>query len=151
MPLQRTSVTPNFLPGGAKADILTTSCKQMLQPKYTMNGFEVHDQMTANGSTHFRVLRVLLRSNLQSLQPVLQKAIAEAFTKEIQSRRQDENGYNILQMLQGPANLVSGWISIPTFSMAKSVVTSANSLVFFGEQLCTASVVLEKVGSAKIQ
>ncbi len=54
---------------------------KMLQPEYTMNGLGVHDEMRANGSVHNRVLGVLLKQNLELLQPRLQNAIAASFAK----------------------------------------------------------------------
>jgi hypothetical protein len=64
----------------------------MLQPKYTMNGLSVHDEMRANGSVHNRVLRVLLKSNLTLLRPQLKDAIAASFAKEVALGRVDPQG-----------------------------------------------------------
>lgn len=91
----------------------------MFQPKYTMNGLDVQDRMTANGTVHSRVLRVVLRSHLNDLQPALDRVISTTFTNEILSGRQ----------------LPGEWKQLPSFLMAKRVITAANSVVFFGEHL----------------
>ena len=91
----------------------------MFQPKYTMNGLEVEDRMTANGNLHSRVLRVVLRSHLEELQPLLDQIISNILISEISSAKE----------------LPGNWKQLQSFSMAKKVITAANSLVFFGEQL----------------
>lgn len=91
----------------------------MFQPKYTMNGLEVEDRMSANGNLHSRVLGVVLRSNLNDLESSLDAIVANAMTKEF---------------LDGK-KLRDGWTEVPSFLMAKRVITAANSRVFFGEQL----------------
>ena len=65
---------------------------KMLQPKHTMNGLHVHDEMRTNGSTHNRVLRILLKSNLTLLQSHLQNGIAVSFGKELASGTLDSQG-----------------------------------------------------------
>ncbi|KAI9836330.1 MAG: ADP-ribosylation factor protein 3, partial [Sclerophora amabilis] len=84
-----------------------------------MNGFEVHDQMGENGSMHFRVLRTLMTSYLPVLQSSLYRKAQGAFQVELAAsdRRAD------------------GWTGIPTFPMAKKVVGTVNSFMFFGEEL----------------
>ena len=91
----------------------------MFQPKYTMNGLEVEDQMNANGNLHSRALRVILSSHLNDLQPLLGQIISDTFTKEFFSGKK----------------LSGHWMQLQSFSMAKRVITAANSLVFFGEHL----------------
>ena len=58
---------------------------KILQPKYTMNGLNVHDEMNTNGLVHSRVLQILLKSNLPSLQPRLQENIRISCAAEIAS------------------------------------------------------------------
>ena len=84
-----------------------------------MNGLEVEDSMTANGSLHSRVLRVTLRSNLKVLQSSQSGTIASAFNDSFLRGRK----------------VADGWVELPTFMMAKSVITAANSLAFFGPEL----------------
>jgi hypothetical protein len=69
----------------------------MLQPKYTMNGLGVHDEMRANGSVHSRVLVVQLKSNLTTLQPQLQDAIASSFAQEIANKAMNPEGEIIIR------------------------------------------------------
>lgn len=84
-----------------------------------MAGLEVKDQMSANGSLHSRVLHVVLRSNLVTLRPLLQQVISETF----------QSDYASGQML------ADGWTNIRCFSMAKNVIRTTNSAMFFGMQL----------------
>lgn len=91
----------------------------MFQPKYTMNGLEVDDRMSANGSLHSRVLRVVLRSHLDDLQPSLNNTISRMFMEVFDTGRKIQDN----------------WIELQSFLMAKKVITAANSLVFFGEYL----------------
>ncbi|KAF7512408.1 hypothetical protein GJ744_001343 [Endocarpon pusillum] len=92
--------------------------KDLLQPKYTMGGLQVSDQMSANGSLHSRVLRVVLKSHLQDLQGALQNAVAESFLEE----------FHLGKAVPGR----DGWRKLPSFSMAKNVIRTTNSIVFFG-------------------
>ena len=95
----------------------------MFQPKYTMNGLEVQDHMAANGSLHSRVLRVMLRSCLDELQPSLATIISKSLTEELLTGKKVSNG----------------WTDVQCLLMSKRAVVAANSLVFFGEDLskCT--------------
>lgn len=56
---------------------------QLFKPKYTMYEFDVHDEMAANGSMHFRVLRTLLTSNLPRMLPELHSMMQREFGKEV--------------------------------------------------------------------
>lgn len=49
-----------------------------------MYGFVVHDQPTANGSMHARILRTLLTSNLSKLMPALHDTMDKALDKELE-------------------------------------------------------------------
>ena len=63
----------------------------MFQPKYTMNGYELKEEPSANSSGHSRVLRVLLTSKLPLLQTNMQQKISEALTQEFEARK-NQNG-----------------------------------------------------------
>ncbi|KAL8962324.1 MAG: hypothetical protein Q9193_001245 [Seirophora villosa] len=92
---------------------------EMLQPKHTMNGLDVKDITTANGSVHSRVLRVSLTSHLTELQlPMLEKVRAI-----------------MAQEVGGGKTAPDSWTKILCFQMAKNVIRTANSRVFFGETL----------------
>ncbi|OKL62700.1 hypothetical protein UA08_01152 [Talaromyces atroroseus] len=93
--------------------------RQMFQPKYTMDGLEVDDRMSANGSIHSLALQINLRANLLRLQSPVQERIAALFTEELKSASLNPDG----------------WKSLQTFPVAKRLVTAANSLVFFGKEL----------------
>lgn len=90
----------------------------MFQPKYTMNGLEVEDQMAANGSLHSRLLRVMLTGHLEDLQPSLATTVSKSIDEVSAGKR-----------------ISSDWTEIKSFSMSKKVVVAANCLVFFGEKL----------------
>ena len=91
----------------------------MFLPELTMNGLAVEDSMVANGNLHSRVLRVMLSSHLGELQPSLRRNISKTLENQVSMAEESS----------------SGWKRLPIFSMAKSVIASANSLVFFGEDL----------------
>lgn len=91
----------------------------MFLPKLTMNGLEVDDRMSANGSLHSRVLRVVLRSHLDDLQPSLIRAITQTVEGEMSLAK------------RAP----TGWKKLQTFSVAKKIIAMANSVAFFGESL----------------
>lgn len=91
----------------------------MFQPKYTMNGLEIHDKMDANGCLHTKVFRNVLRSHFSELYDPLSENISNVLDEKI----------------NGAFRLEKGWAQIPSFSMAKQVIASANSLVFFGPDL----------------
>jgi cytochrome P450 len=91
----------------------------MFQPQYTMNGLEVKNDMTANGSVHSRALRVLLRSKLSSLEKPVAKHIALCFENELAKAETNPNG----------------WFALKTYDMAKRLSAATNCLVFFGAEL----------------
>ncbi|KAL9608973.1 MAG: hypothetical protein Q9167_006224 [Letrouitia subvulpina] len=92
-----------------------------------MNGLFVHDEMRANGSIHNRALGVMLKSNLITLQPQLQAAIAASFEAEIASGTVD----------------CQGFVKIQAFKMAKNIIVKANSSAFFGTHLANDSAFLD--------
>ena len=91
----------------------------MFQPKYTMNGLAVEDRMSANGSLHSRVLRVILRSQLGHLQPSLFHVVCNSSAHLFEAGRK----------------LPNGWTELQSFSLAKNIIAAANSQAFFGESL----------------
>jgi Cytochrome P450 len=86
-----------------------------------MGGLEVSDHMSANGSLHSRVLRVVLRSHLQELQGALQKTISDSFLEE----------FNLGKAVPG----LDGWKKLPCFASAKNIIRTTNSIVFFGNHM----------------
>ena len=69
----------------------------MFHPEHTMYGFILHDQSSANGSIHSRVLRTLLTANLQFLMPSLHEIMENALAEEIKKGSLTSNGTSILQ------------------------------------------------------
>ena len=103
-----------------------------------MNGYELKEEPTANSQGFARVLRTLLTSKLPLLHSAIRSRVSEAFTREI-SNHEDITSMATLK----PAGTVraknhltlTGWSSLRTFSLAKTVVTKANSCVFFGDDI----------------
>ncbi|KAI0879528.1 cytochrome P450 [Hypoxylon argillaceum] len=91
--------------------------KEMLQPKYTMQGFEWQDQRGLEGTGFVRALRSLLTSHLPYFQPSIDMIIRDSLANELKSS--GENGF----------------VPVRIFPAVKRIVTRANSLVFFGQQL----------------
>ena len=55
----------------------------MFQPKYTMNGFDLHQQRGIEGIGYVRALRSLLTSHLPLLLPSLHNLISDSLDQEI--------------------------------------------------------------------
>ena len=68
----------------------------MFQPRFTMNGFELQEQRSIDGTGYVRALRVLLTANLPTLQPRIQEKISQAF-KEYLSEKSPNDGMTLLQ------------------------------------------------------
>ncbi|OJD29368.1 cytochrome p450 [Diplodia corticola] len=90
--------------------------KELLQPKYTMDGLVVEDGMSANGTVHLRVLGVKLRNHLNELHSQLQAIVHQSLSREISDGIQKQDG----------------WVELPLFQLAKKVIATANSSTFFG-------------------
>ncbi|RAH78823.1 cytochrome P450, partial [Aspergillus japonicus CBS 114.51] len=101
--------------------------KDMFQPKYTMNGLEYDDCMSANGTVHQRALQAELRSHLPALTQPLHNCIAQALTAEITAHKPQSGE----------------WRAVPIFPMAKRLITAANALVFFGPEVSSDQVFLD--------
>lgn len=110
----------------------------MLQPKYTMNGFEVLEVNVAGTSLQYRVLRTLLTSNLPTLHCGLEQRISQAFHAAVQSSEQDCDGrFRHRKDSCGTLiDLALGWSKVPILKMSKDLTRKATSYAFFGEHLC---------------
>lgn len=84
-----------------------------------MGGLQVKDQGNANGTLHHRVLRVVLSAHIPDLYASLSEIVASAFVKEMSKCTKDKEG----------------WTSLPSWAMAKRVITAANAQVYFGSEL----------------
>ncbi|KAF4633490.1 hypothetical protein G7Y89_g4632 [Cudoniella acicularis] len=69
--------------------------KEMLQPKYTMRGFEWQDQRGVEGTGFVRALRSLLTAHLPQLLPKLQLIIRKGLRDEVAQYRRKDSGLNI--------------------------------------------------------
>jgi hypothetical protein len=70
------------------------------------------------------VLRVVLQSHLSDLHVPLSKVIARTFSQQL-----------LLQKKSTPLFDSAEYTSLPIFQLAKTVITSANALAFFGDHL----------------
>ncbi|KAI3327515.1 cytochrome P450 [Ustulina deusta] len=91
--------------------------KELLQPKYTMRGFEWQDQRGVEGTGFVRALRSRLTSHLPLLQPKLDRLVNEILREEL---TKDESG---------------AATRINLFPMVKRMVVKINCFVFFGKNL----------------
>ncbi|KAK3303783.1 cytochrome P450 [Chaetomium strumarium] len=99
--------------------------KEILQPKYTMYGFEWQDQRGVEGTGFVRALRSLLTAHLPYFQPTLQRIIENSFSRELEHPGADEMG----------STENSGFAQVQLFPFIKKIVTEVNSFIFFGEEL----------------
>lgn len=72
---------------------------QILQPKYTMHGFEWQDQRGIEGTGFVRALRSLLTSHLQDFQPDLERLVKDFLEVEFKDIQSDGNLTAILSLL----------------------------------------------------
>ncbi|KAI2469098.1 cytochrome P450 [Annulohypoxylon bovei var. microspora] len=86
--------------------------KEILQPRYTMYGFEWQDQRGVEGTGFVRALRSLLTAHLPAFQPEFERILRASFSMEL------------------------GFARVQLFPMIKRTVTNVNCFVFFGEELC---------------
>ncbi|KAL7924715.1 cytochrome P450 [Trichoderma austrokoningii] len=91
--------------------------KELLQPKYTMHGFEWQDQRGVEGTGFVRALRSLLTSHLDKFQPHLERLIKNSLDIELKDIHSD------------------GYSHVKLFPVMKRLVTKVNCFVFFGEEL----------------
>ncbi|KAI1447079.1 cytochrome P450 [Annulohypoxylon stygium] len=90
---------------------------EMLQPKYTMHGFEWQEQRGVEGTGFVRALRSLLTSHLPYFRSDLDRIIRGLLHDEL-SQPQDD-----------------GYARAKLYPMTKSIVAKINCFVFFGEEL----------------
>lgn len=64
---------------------------QLLQPKFTMHGFEWQDQRGVEGTGFVRALRSLLTSHLQDFQPDLERLVKDTLEIEFSDIQSDGN------------------------------------------------------------
>ncbi|KAI0183417.1 cytochrome P450 [Xylaria flabelliformis] len=99
---------------------LQAASKQMLQPVYTMHGFNWFDRRGTEGVGFVRALRTLLTNNLPQILPKLGVFIRTTF----------------LQMHAGH-RIVNGERHSPVYPTIVKLVVVSNALSFFGEDLAT--------------
>ncbi|KAI0859746.1 cytochrome P450 [Xylaria cubensis] len=99
--------------------------KELLQPRYTMYGFEWQDQRGVEGTGFVRALRSLLTAHLPALQPNFERILQTTLSTEL--GRLDRDGFSRVKI----------------FPMVKRTVTNVNCFVFFGEELCNNATFVE--------
>ncbi|KAK8001020.1 hypothetical protein PG991_013242, partial [Apiospora marii] len=97
---------------------LQAASKQMLQPMYTMHGFNWFDRRGTEGVGFVRALRTLLTSNLPNILPDLSAVIKLQMASSISSH-----------------SIVGGVRHSPVYPMITKLVVLANAYSFFGEEL----------------
>ena len=95
----------------------------MLQPQFTMQGYNWPEQRSIDEIGFVRAIRSLLTSHLPILLPTVHYAIASDFDEQIEQSSSLEGYVDVKQL--------------PVFSATKNAVTRVNSIVFFGEELGT--------------
>ncbi|KAL7907120.1 cytochrome P450 [Trichoderma velutinum] len=91
--------------------------KEILQPKYTMYGFEWQDQRGIEGTGFVRALRSLLTSQLPKFQPDLERIVKSSLEAELRDIQLD------------------GFAHVRIFPFMKTLITRVNCFIFFGEEL----------------
>ncbi|KAL4744749.1 hypothetical protein BDW72DRAFT_199290 [Aspergillus terricola var. indicus] len=97
---------------------LQAASKQMLQPRYTMHGFNWFDRRGTEGVGFVRALRTLLTNNIPQLLPNLSILIKSSFSDMLE---------------QHP--VVDGSRHSPVYHVIQKLVVITNAVSFFGEDL----------------
>jgi hypothetical protein len=97
---------------------LQAASKQMLQPMYTMHGFNWFDRRGIEGVGFIRALRVLLTNNLPQILPDLSIIIRSRFSE-----------------LHETHGKVNGVTQSPVYPMIIKLVVLSNAVSFFGKEL----------------
>ncbi|KAK4077104.1 uncharacterized protein Triagg1_4071 [Trichoderma aggressivum f. europaeum] len=90
---------------------------EILQPKYTMYGFEWQDQRGIEGTGFVRALRSLLTSHLPKFQPDLERIVKTSLETGLRDAQPD------------------GFAHMRIFPFMKTLITRVNCFIFFGEEL----------------
>jgi hypothetical protein len=107
---------------------------QMLQPKYTMHGFNWFDRRGTEGVGFIRALRTLLTSNLPQILPDLGIIIKSRFC-ELHSGHLVINGKLKTLLSCSPLTPRLGKRRSPVYGTITKLVILANSVSFFGKEL----------------
>ncbi|KAI2618907.1 cytochrome P450 [Hypoxylon sp. NC1633] len=97
---------------------LQAASKQMLQPVYTMHGFNWFDRRGTEGVGFVRALRTLLTNNLPQILPDLSTIIRSRFEE-----------------LHSTHPVVNGVKQTPVYSSIVKLVVLSNAVSFFGKEL----------------
>ncbi|KAI0396783.1 cytochrome P450 [Xylariaceae sp. FL0594] len=97
---------------------LQAASKQMLQPMYTMHGFNWFDRRGTEGVGFIRALRVLLTNNLPEILPELSVIIRARFAE-----------------LHETHLAINGVKGSPVYPMIVQIVVLSNAVAFFGKDL----------------
>ncbi|KAI0870674.1 cytochrome P450 [Hypoxylon argillaceum] len=98
---------------------LQAASKQMLQPIYTMHGFNWFDRRGTEGVGFVKTLRTLLTNNLPSILPDLELLIRIRFSE-----------------MYAESKVVNGNRHFPVYPNIVKIVVLCNSRSFFGQELC---------------
>ena len=108
----------------------------MLQPKYTMHGFNWFDRRGTEGVGFVRALRTLLTNNMPFILSDLRVAIVSNFVR-MHAEHQIINGKYLVvvphENVADPDNV--GSKHSPVYPMIVKLTVIANALAFFGKDL----------------
>ncbi|KAI7779164.1 hypothetical protein LA080_001236 [Diaporthe eres] len=124
---------------------LQAASKQMLQPMYTMHGFNWFDRRGTEGVGFIRALRTLLTNNLPEILPDLSVIIRARF-EELQATHRIEKGKHIREssfvghgrrasLTTEPLSVETGRRYSPVYPMIVKLVVLSNAVSFFGKDL----------------
>jgi len=109
---------------------LHAAAKEILQPKYTMEGFIWKDVRNEEGLGFVKAVRTVLTSHLPSLLPsirlLVQKQISDSLSQ---------------------SSMVDGYYDIPLYAVILELVTTSNTYVCLGEELSRNEVFLDAARS----
>ena len=109
----------------------------MLQPKYTMTGFNWFDRRGTEGVGFVRALRTMLTQNMPSILPELRIALSHNFA-DIHAKHPVINGKTPFRQRSTNKfthNVSTGERHSPVYPMVVQLTVLANALSFFGKDL----------------
>lgn len=107
----------------------------MLQPKYTMTGFNWLDERGIEGIGFVKAVRTLLTNNIPSIIPDIQRAISDKFSALLADHK-SVNGRHIPLVWSPKSKNIAGVRHSPVYPMIVKLTVEINALAFFGKDVC---------------
>ena len=114
---------------------------KMLQPKFTMHGFEWREKRNIEGTGFVRALRSLLTSHLPRMLPEIEQSITSGLSHEI-AKSQWVNGEFKPKAMGSPLTHREGEFNVRVFPFVKELIVRVNCMMFFGSDICQSSLSL---------